>query len=287
MGVLPVSGPAALRIEIQLGHIDVVAEPREDVSVEVTPANPNRPGDRSAAQAVRVTQTGADVRIVGPFRLNLFGPGDFVDVAVRVPEGSDTSISLKYGSLRVAGTVGTARIALDYGDATLDRTGRADLGLGHGELRVQDIRGDADVTVKSGRARLGRVDGKLRIKGSDAGIDVGAITGAADIATSSGVVHLGDPGPALTVRSAYGPVRVADLHGGTARVEASYGAITLGVRTGTAVWLDASSQYGVVRNELAAASRPAEGEGAQELHVRAGYGDITVHRTQPGAAAGG
>ena len=83
------------------------------------------------------------------------------------------------------------------------------------------------------------------------------------------------------MRSAYGPVRIGDLNGGTARVEASYGAVTLGIRSGTAVWLDASSQHASVRNELAAATGPIEGEATQELSARTGYGVITVHRSHP------
>jgi hypothetical protein len=286
MTAYPVSGPAFVRIEMQMGHVEVVAEPRDDVDVRISPANSARSGDRSAAEAVRVTHTGKEVSVVGPFRLNLFGPGDQVDVVVRVPEASDASVSLKYGSMHLAGTLGTVRVALDYGDASVARVGRADLGLGHGELRVESISGDADVTVKSGRARIGHVNGALRLKGSDAGIDIGTIVGAADIATSSGIVQLGDPGPAVTVRSAYGPVRIRELSRGTARIEGSYGALTLGVRGGTAVWLDASSRHGVVRNELSADRGPADGEGTLEIHARTGYGDITVHRVPAGAAAG-
>jgi hypothetical protein len=286
MTAFPVSGPAFIRIEVQMGRVHVVAEERDDVNVEVSPANPGRSGDRSAAEAVKVTGTGAEVSVVGPFRLNLFGPGDSVDVVVRVPEASDASVSLKYGSMHLSGTLGTVRVALDYGDASVARVGRADLGLGHGELRVEHISGDADVTLKSGRARIGRITGALRLKGSDAGIDVGTIDGAADIATSTGVVQLGSPGSALTVRSAYGPVRIGELTGGTARVEASYGEVSVGVRRGTAVWLDASSRHGIVRNELSADAGPAEGERTLELHARTGYGDITVHRVNAGAASG-
>ena len=235
-------------------------------------------------KAVRVTHAGADVSVVGPYRLNLFGPGDSVEVVVRVPEASDASVSVKYGSTHLSGSLGTVRLALDYGDATIERVGRADLGLGHGELRVESISGDADVTLKSGRARIRHVGGALRLKGSDAGIDVGTVVGMADIATSSGVVQLGDPGPALTVRSAYGPVRIRELTRGAARIEASYGAVTLGVRRGTAVWLDASSRHGVVRNDLSADPGPADGEDTLEVHARTGYGDISLHRASRGAA---
>lgn len=286
MVAFPVSGPAFVRIDVQMGRVEVVAEQRDDVDVVISPANPHRSGDRSAADAVRVTRTGAEVSVVGPFRMNLFGPGDSVDVLVRVPAASDASVSLKYGAVHLTGTLGTVRLALDYGDASVARVGRADLGLGHGELRVEHISGDADVTLKSGRARIGRVTGALRLKGSDAGIDVGSIGGVADIATSTGVVQLGDPGPALTIRSAYGPVRIRELVRGTARIEGSYGALSLGVRRGTAVWLDASSRHGVVRNELTADAGPADGEDTLEVHARTGYGDITVHRVPAGAAAG-
>ncbi len=286
MTVFPISGPAFLRIDVQMGRVEVIAEARDDVEVTISPANPHRSGDRSAAESVRVTRTGAELSVVGPFRLNLFGPGDSVEVALRVPTASDASVSLKYGSVHLSGTLGTVRLALDYGDASIAVVGRADLGLGHGELRVEHIAGDADVTLKSGRARIGHVGGALRLKGSDAGIDVGTIGGVADIATSTGVVHLGDPGPSLTVRSAYGPVRIRELVRGTARIEGSYGALSLGVRRGTAVWLDASSSHGVVRSELSADAGPADGEDTLELHARTGYGDITVHRVPAGAAVG-
>ena len=98
-------------------------------------------------------------------------------------------------------------------------------------------------------------------------------------------MQLGDPGPALTVRSAYGPVRISELVRGVARIEASYGALSLGVRSGTPVWLDATSRHGVVRNGLTADAGPADGEASLELHARTGYGDITVHRAPAGAAA--
>ena len=68
--------------------------------------------------------------------------------------------------------------------------------------------------------------------------------------------------------------RRADRRGGT-------DAAGRGIRSGTAVWLDASSQHAAVRNELDAAAGPIEGEATQELYARTGYGDITVHRTHP------
>ena len=81
------------------------------------------------------------------------------------------------------------------------------------------------------------------------------------------------------MRSAYGGVRVRDLVRGAARIEASYGAVHLGVRKGTAVWLDASSQHGAVRSDLASDPGPATDEEALKLRVNTTYGDIIIQRS--------
>ena len=45
------------------------------------------------------------------------------------------------------------------------------------------------------------------------------------------------------------------------------------------MWLDAVSQHGVVRTDLAAADGPDDDGETLELHLRSGYGDITIHRS--------
>ena len=123
------------------------------------------------------------------------------------------------------------------------------------------------------------MEGALRLTGADGPIVVDAVTGPAEATTSSGSVELGSLASGATVRSAYGAVRVRDAVRGTVRVDGSYGAVDVGVRRGTAVWLDASSQHGVVRSDLAADAGPGEGEDTLELRLRTGYGSITVHRS--------
>ena len=287
MGVFPVSGPASVRVEVQMGRVEVVAEPRDDVSVAVEPANPRRSGDRNAAEAVRVVahrRRHQRRRAVPPQPLR---PGRLRRCRRAGARGIRCirESQVRLGAAR--GTLGTARLALDYGDASIEQAGRADLGLGHGELRVEHISGDADVTLKSGRARIGTVGGALRLKGSDAGIDVGTVAGAADIATSTGVVQLGDPGPALTVRSAYGPVRISELvqrrrpHRGVVRRPFARRAVGHGR---------------VARRVEPARRRPQRAHrrrrtrrrrGIPRTAARTGYGDITVHRAPAGAAAPG
>jgi hypothetical protein len=126
---------------------------------------------------------------------------------------------------------------------------------------------------------MGHVGGRLRLTGADGPITVDRAAGPAEVATSSGSVEIGTAAAGVAVRSAYGRVRVRDAVRGGVRVDGSYGDVEVGVRRGTAVWLDATSQHGVVRTDLAAESGPAPGEETLELRIRTGYGSIDVHRS--------
>ena len=260
MTSFPVDGPAEVRVEIQMGRIDVVASERGDVTVTVSPSNPQRSGDRSAAEGVKVNRVGERVVVTGPFRLAIFGPGDSVDVVVEVPERSLVETANKYGATHLSGRFGSVRADVAYGELAIDAADRLTVAGGHGEVRVGHVAGDADVSFKSGSAHLGRVDGSLRVTGSDGPVVVDSVAGPAEIASSSGSVELGSLGAGATIRSAYGAVRVREAVRGVVKVDGSYGDVAIGVRRGTAVWLDASSRHGVVRTALADDAGPAPDE---------------------------
>jgi hypothetical protein len=281
MSVFAVTETPEVRIEIQVGRVDLVATDRKDVVVTVSPSNPGRSGDRSAAEGVRVDRAGAAVRIIGPVRLNLFGPGDSVDVLVEVPVATMATVDVRYGSVNASGALADCRVNVPYGNVTLESATQLDLAVGHGEVRVARVAGNAELRLKSGLAQLGRIDGTLRLHGSNASVIIDSLGSSADIATSSGAVELERADGNVRVRSAYGMVRVGELVRGSARIEGSYGGVDLGVRRGASVWLDAVSQHGVVRTDLAASPGPTEDDETLELHVRTGYGDITIHRSDP------
>lgn len=279
MDPLSFSDATEVRVRIQIGRLDVFASERPDVSVSVQPTHRNRAGDRAAAEAVRVERTGSTVSVVGPNKLNLFGPGDSVDVVVGVPLDASVNAEVIYGSMGITGPVGMARLAAPYGEVSVERAARLELRSGHGDVRVEQVDGDADISSKSGSVRIGQVAGELRLKGTDTNLRVDLVDGPADISTSSGAAELGRFGGGLTLRAAYGNVRIGELVRGATTIEGSYGSVHVGVRRGTAVWLDASSSYGTVRTDLAADSGPTEGEDSLELRVHTGYGNITVQRS--------
>ncbi|MDA0172410.1 DUF4097 family beta strand repeat-containing protein [Solirubrobacter taibaiensis] len=271
----------SVRIEVEVGNVQVLASTREDVAVEASPSNPGRAGDRGAAEGVRVDHVGDTVVVKGPTKPRIFGPGkDSVDVVVEVPEGSEVELVVKYGAARLTGRFGLVRADVPFGEFVLDAAEALELRGGHGDYRVTHVDGDAEIRFKSGVMRVGHVGGRLQLTGADGPITVDRVTGEAELKTSSGSLEIGSTASGATIRAAYGGVRIREAVRGVLRIDGSYGNVEVGVRPGTAVWLDANSQHGVVRTDLAADSGPTSGDDTLELHIRTGYGSINVHRSE-------
>ncbi len=60
----------------------------------------------------------------------------------------------------------------------------------------------------------------------------------------------------MTATTAHGTLRVGDVARGSVQLETATGAIEVGIRQGTAAWLDVSSGSGQVRNTLTTSDAP-------------------------------
>ena len=76
-------------------------------------------------------------------------------------------------------------------------------------------------------------------------------------------------------------MRIGEVVRGAVAVETGFGEIEVGVRDGTAAWLDVQSGLGSVRSLLDAGDAPAAGEETVEVRGRTGYGDIVIRRAAP------
>ncbi|CAM5395959.1 Putative adhesin domain-containing protein OS=Streptomyces microflavus OX=1919 GN=Smic_80170 PE=4 SV=1 [Streptomyces microflavus] len=85
----------------------------------------------------------------------------------------------------------------------------------------------------------------------------------------------------VTAAPAHGTLRVAEVARGTVQLETSYGAIEVGVREGTATWLDVSSGSGQVRNTLTSSKAPEESEDNVRIRARTRFGNIDIRRARP------
>ncbi|MCU1480443.1 MAG: hypothetical protein JWQ19_1229 [Subtercola sp.] len=284
MLVYDTPGPIDVSVTLGMGDIDLTASDRVDTVVEVAPSRPGRAGDVSLAKEATVRFDGGRLTVVVPKRLNLFGPGDSVDVRIELPIGSTTTLVSAYGGVRTRGRLGDSDVTASYGRVQVESTGSLRLKAPYGEVEIDDVAGDLDLTAGHARLQIARIGGLANIRGSHGDIELGAVGGDVD-ARTSGAVTIGCPAGNVSIRTAYGALRIREVGTGTVRLENGYAGIEVGVPAGTAAWIDAASKQGTVRNELTSENGPEGAERTVELRLRANYGDILIHRTVPARAS--
>ena len=280
-----VSGPIDLDVSANVGFVDIVATDRTDAVAEVVPSKPGRGGDESLAREATVSFDSGVLRVKVPRRLNLFGKGDSVDVRCEVPTGSRVTIESAYGSVRARGVLGDCRIVAKYGSVTADTVASLVLEAPYGSTDIAEVTGRLDLTAGHGVVRIAEVHGDARLRASHGTMEIGTAAGDVEVATSGALTidrALGD----VTARSAHGPIRIREVSGGTIRLDNGHADVDVGVPTGLAAWIDASSAHGRVRNELTPDPAAAGSERSVELHLHANYGNVIIRRiAAPGREA--
>jgi hypothetical protein len=272
-----VSGPIDLDVTASVAFVDVIASDRPDAVVEVVPSKPGRSGDESLAREATVSFDSGQVRVKVPRRLNLFGRTDSVDVRCEVPTGSRVTIDNAYGSVRARGVLGDCRIVAKYGGVTADTVAGLILEAPYGSTEIAEVTGRLDVTAGHGTVRIGEVHGDARLRASHGTMELGTAAGNVEVATSGAMTidrALGD----VTARSAHGPIRIREVSGGTIRLDNGHADVDVGVPTGIAAWIDATSAHGRVRNELTPDPAAAASDRSVELHLHANYGNVIIRR---------
>lgn len=277
MPVFETSEPVALDVDLAVGHIEIAAEDRADVVVDVLPTKPARAGDRSLAESAVVDFDGRRVRVAVPRRMSLFGKNDSVDLRVALPTGSDVEVRSAYGAVRITGRVGRAVVDAKYGTVAIGSAADLTLSAPYGEVDVREVAGRLDLEAGHSRTRIGSVGGDARVRAAHGSVDLGVTRGAVD-ARLSGPLTIGTALGDVTARSAHGVLRIGAATSGVVRLENGYADVEVGVPAGTAAWLDAASEHGAVRNELNAGPAPEEAEHTVELHLSSTWADVVVRR---------
>lgn len=242
--------PAPVSVEIDLslavGNIEVVASDRTDTVVEVRPGEPARKADLRAAEETRVEHTGSKLLIEfnrHRRHMSLFSRNGSVDIRIEVPTGSDLGADVAVGSLRCTGAIGSCRFTTH-----------------HGDIAVERATGTVDVRTERGQVRIDEVAGPLRITGVNGG------------------VRIGRAGDDVEARNASGAIRVDEVTRGSVVLTTASGELEVGVREGTAAWLDARTVVGRLRNSLETTAEPSEVEGRVSVRARTYDGDIVIRR---------
>jgi DUF4097 and DUF4098 domain-containing protein YvlB len=269
--------PISTTAHVEAGSIQFTAGDRLDTVVEVQPRDPKRDQDVRAADQTEVTYASGVLTVRTP-KSNLFGRTGTVDVTVELPTGSRIDMTGAWAQVLGEGRLGEVRVKTSSGDVRLDTTGPLKLTASHGSITVDRVEGMAEITTSSGSLRVGLVDGSAILKNSHGTTTVGAATGELRVSGANGDIEIRRAEDSVTATTAHGTLRVGEVARGTVQLETSYGAIEVGVREGTAAWLDVSSGSGQVRNTLTVSETPEKTEGTVKVRARTRHGNIDIRR---------
>ncbi|MEU9115339.1 hypothetical protein AB0D04_27050 [Streptomyces sp. NPDC048483] len=138
-------------------------------------------------------------------------------------------------------------------------TGAAELSTSHGEVLSNEIGGTAAVKNLNGTTGLGTVMGDLRFTG---------VNGDFSVKQAHARVE---------AKTANGNLRVGEIVRGSVALETATGSVRVGVRDGTAAWLDVHCLIGTLRNGLRDSEGPGKSEESVKVRARTVYGDVDVH----------
>ncbi|MET9484659.1 DUF4097 family beta strand repeat-containing protein [Streptomyces sp. NPDC006638] len=272
--------PISVNARVDAGSIQFTAADRADTLVAVAPRDPKKDQDVRAAEQTEVTYTSGVLTVRTPKQRYPLGRTGTVDVTVELPTDSNIDMAGSWAQVLGEGRLGDVRVKTSSGDVRLETTGPLHLTASHGSITVERVEGLAEITTSSGSVRVGTVDGPAVLKNSHGTTTVGTATGDLRVSGSNGDIMVERAEDSVTATTAHGTLRVAEVVRGTVQLETSYGAIEVGVREGTAAWLDVSSTSGQVRNTLTPSEAPEESEESVKIRARTRYGNVDIRRAR-------
>lgn len=270
-----VDGPVSLVVRAPAGTVEVEAEaglaeatvelvPRDDASVkavEDTIVELRYAGGRP--QLVVDVQHGFRMGgRRGPRLTIVVGKGPSLGIRARVPAGSSLDAATESSDV-------TARGVLDH----------AEVRTAAGDVRLETVEGDATVKSVSGDVSLGAVGGKAHVNSVSGDASIGSVAGEAGVHSVSGDVSVQEARSSLNVKTISGDARISSAVEGAVAMQSVSGDLTLGLRSGSRLWVDARSTSGKTTSELALSDAPASAEGPLvELRAKSVSGDIRIVR---------
>ncbi|MFF9062611.1 DUF4097 domain-containing protein [Streptomyces sp. NPDC101213] len=269
--------PISVTLELEAGTARITAGKRTDTVVEVLPRDGSDDNDVRAVQQTQVTCSGGRLTVRTPRKRSPFGKPGAVEVSIELPAGSDVRGTTAMGGLFCEGRLGDVTLKTSLGDLQADDVAGADLRTDLGDIRLTRATGDVEA-VGAGRIELGTVAGAVTVKNGNGATGIDEVTGPLKANAANGDIVVAVAHGAVTAKCANGRIRIGDVTRGRVDLRTSVGDVEVGIREGTAAWLDVTSKFGTVRNALGSSDGPADSDETVEVHARTSAGDILIRR---------
>lgn len=276
--------PVVLSIEMSHGAVHVIAGDRTDTVVTVNPSHRDRPDDIEAAGKTAVDLADGIVSVrqrrPGGIAAPLIGwkRAGSVDVTVELPEMSCLRADAGVADIRCDGRLDDVEVKTGAGDVRLDRTGALRVRTSAGHVTVEEASGRAEI-VAAGDMTIGVVAGEAEVRNLNGKTSIGRVGGTARVKSANGDVVIEDAGGDVTVKTANGNIRLGQVTRGSATIETASGKLEIGVSEGTAAWIDATTKFGRVHNDLTSADEPEPSDETVQVRARTSFGDVLIARS--------
>jgi hypothetical protein len=279
--------PIAVVLDLYVADVQIVASERTDTITEVRPSDPGKAADVKAAENTRVEYDDATrtLSVITRKPRNRFvnfssKRPESIAVVIQLPADSDVRGEAGLGDFQSDGVLGTVVLKTDLGAVRLAETGPLNVRSGLGEIAVEVVSGSAEVHGGSSDIRIGTVDGTADVSNGNGKVRVGLVTGPAKVKASNGSVSVDRALSDITAASSNGDVRIGEVVRGKVNATSKNGGVEVGIREGSAAWLELETGVGRVYNELASSDAPEASDLADKVEVRAStkLGDVTVRR---------
>jgi DUF4097 and DUF4098 domain-containing protein YvlB len=275
--------PQPISVRLSLGfvcaYVRVTADDRTDTTVDVLPFDASSKADLKVAEQTRIEFADGSLVVRAPKLGPLFSRTGSVDVTIALPSGSQLQGETGMGELLCEGWLGECRFKTGYGEIRLDQAGAVNLNSASGDVTVDHADGGVEITASNGAVNIRRIDGPATVKNSNGDTLIGEVTGDLRFSGANGGLTVDRAHAGVAAKTANGSVRIGEVAHGVVTLETAAGSLEVGIRTGTAAWLDLNTVSGRVRNELAAAAGPDNADETVEVRARTYVGDIIVRRT--------
>ena len=273
--------PISVTLDLGVGNVRIAASDRTDTTVDVLPSNASDDSDVQAAERVRVDYANGVLQVTGP-KVRVF---DFsrktrsVEVSIGLPHGSRVSGDVQVGDLSGTGRIGECRFKSSAGSIRLERTGPLRVVTAAGHVTADEVAGDAEIHTSTGTVRIGEVEGSVVVKNSNGDTVIAAATGEVRVRSANGDISVDRAGAGVEATTSNGGIRLGEVARGSVELESAMGDLVIGIAEGTAAWLDVSTQFGQVTNQLDDTTRPEKSDETVEVRARTSFGGITIRRS--------
>src|SRR5262249_31094000 len=142
------------------------------------------------------------------------------------------------GELLCEGRLGECRFKTGYGEIRLDKAAAVDLTSASGDVTVDQAGGGAEIAASNGAVNIRRIDGPASVKNSNRAGGIGEVTGDLVFSGANGGLTVDRAHASITAKTANGGIRIGEVSRGAVTLQTAAGSLDVGIRTGTAAWLD-------------------------------------------------